>query len=65
TDPLHADAHHELGWAAARRGDLLAAVQAWDQFLKLRPAAPNADRVRAAVESAMRLYNLIEAQVGV
>ena len=64
-DPLHADAHLELGYAAARRGELLAAVQAWDQWLKLRPAAPNAERVRAAVESAMRLYNLIEAHVGV
>ena len=64
-DPLHADAHLELGYAAARRGELLAAVQAWDQWLKLRPAAPNADRVRAAVESAMRLYNLIEAHVSV
>ena len=64
-DPLHADAHLELGYAAARRGALLAAVQAWDQWLKLRPAAPNAERVRAAVESAMRLYNLIEAHVGV
>lgn len=65
SDPLHADAHLELGYAAARRGELLVAVQAWDQWLKLRPGAPNAERVRSAVESAMRLYNLIEAHVGV
>jgi hypothetical protein len=64
-DPLNAEAHYELGYAAARKGDLTMAVSSWDQFLKLKPAARSADRVRAAMESAMRLHNLIEAHFGV
>ena len=54
-----------LRYAMARRGEFTTAVAAWDQFLKLRPGAKSADRVRAAVESAMRLDNLIEAHTGV
>jgi hypothetical protein len=64
-DPLNPDVHLELAYAAARRGDMLAAVQSWDQFLKLRPSSSSADRVRAAMESAMRLNNLIEAHYSV
>ena len=64
-DPLNAEAHYELGYASARKGDLMMAVSSWDQFLKLKPAARSADRVRAAMESAMRLHNLIEAHFGV
>lgn len=65
TDPLNADVHLEMAYAAARRGDMPAAVQSWDQFLTLRPASSSADRVRAAMESAMRLHNLIEAHYSV
>ena len=64
-DPLNAELQLELGYAMARRGDFSTAVSAWDQYLKLRPGAPSAERVRSAVESAMRLYNLIEAHTGV
>jgi hypothetical protein len=64
-DPLNAELQLELGYAMARRGEFTTAVAAWDQYLKLRPAAKGADRVRAAVEAAMRLYNLIEAHTGV
>jgi hypothetical protein len=64
-DPLNPDVHLETAYAAARRGDMSVAVQSWDQFLKLRPASSSADRVRAAMESAMRLHNLIEAHYSV
>jgi hypothetical protein len=64
-DPLNAELQLELGYAMARRGDFATAVSAWDQFLKLRPGSQAADRVRSALESAMRLYNLIEAHTGV
>jgi Tfp pilus assembly protein PilF len=64
-DPLNPDVHLEMAYAAARRGDMAAAVQSWDQFLKLRPSSSGADRVRAAMESAMRLHNLIEAHYSV
>ena len=64
-DPLNADVHLEMAYAAARRGDMAAAVQSWDQFLKLRPSSSSADRVRAAMEAAMRLHNLIEAHYSV
>ena len=64
-DPLNPDVHLEMAYAAARRGDMSAAVQSWDQFLKLRPSSSSADRVRAAMESAMRLHNLIEAHYSV
>ncbi|HEX2718450.1 MAG TPA: DUF4388 domain-containing protein [Gemmatimonadaceae bacterium] len=64
-DPLHADVHLELGYACARRGEHAAAVAAWDQYLKLHPGGAAADRVRGAMEAAMRLYNLIEAHLGV
>jgi hypothetical protein len=65
SDPLNADLQLELGYAMARRGEFTTAVAAWDQFLKLRPGAKAADHVRSALESAMRLYNLIEAHTGV
>jgi tetratricopeptide (TPR) repeat protein len=64
-DPLNAELQLELGYAMARRGDFATAVSAWDQFLKLRPGSQAADRVRSALESAMRLYSLIEAHTGV
>jgi hypothetical protein len=44
---------------------MLVAVQSWDQFLKLRPGSSSADRVRAAMEAAMRLNNLTEAHYSV
>ena len=64
-DPLDAAVHLELGYACARRGEHAAAVAAWDQYLKLHPGGAAADRVRGAMEAAMRLHNLIEAHLGV
>ena len=64
-DPLSAASHLELGFASARRGDLATAVSCWDQFLRLAPGAREAERVRQALESAMRLHNLLEAHAGV
>ena len=64
-EPLDAEVHLELGYACARRGEHAAAVAAWDQYLKLHPGGATADRVRGAMEAAMRLYNLIEAHLGV
>lgn len=58
-DPGNAEIQMELGFAAARRGDFTAAVASWEQFLRDRPAAPEGERVRAALASA----NALRAQL--
>ena len=64
-DPLSALTHLELGFAAAREGEFQEAIASWEQFLTLAPAAAEAERVRAALESLGRLRNLLEDHVGV
>ena len=60
-DPLTARVHLELAFALARVGDLAAACASWAHFPRLAPADREAGRVRAAIESARHLHNLIEA----
>lgn len=64
-DPLSPEIQLELGYAAARKGDFERAVASWEHYLRMTPAAAGSDRVRAALESATRLRNLLEAHAGV
>ena len=63
-DPLGTAAYRELGFAEAKRGDFARAVEHWRRFLEMAPHAADAERVRTAMDSAMRLRSLVEAHVG-
>lgn len=63
-DPLNGEVHCELGFAAARRGNLSEATVGWRQYLSLVPDAPDADEVRAAIEHASTLARLIQGRTG-
>jgi tetratricopeptide (TPR) repeat protein len=61
-DPLHADAHFHLGFAAARCGDLPRAESAWRTFLRLPGAAASrAALARAALDAAAAFRSVLEA----
>jgi hypothetical protein len=47
--------HLELGFCAASRGDFAEAEASWDRYLRMSPDAPDAERVRAAMETVSRL----------
>jgi Flp pilus assembly protein TadD len=59
-DPFDAGVHIALGFAAARMGDLAGAVATWSKFLTAFPGAPEENRIRAALDAAIRLHALIE-----
>jgi tetratricopeptide (TPR) repeat protein len=59
-DPFDPSVHLALGFAAARSGDLSAAVQSWTQFLSVRPAGAEAETVRTALDAATRLRGVLE-----
>ena len=63
-DPLNPDVHLELGYASIRRGHLGEAVASWQQYLNLLPGGGEAERIRAGVEAANRLDNLLESHHG-
>lgn len=54
-DAGNASAHLELGFCAAARGEFGEAEACWDRYLRLAPDARDAERVRAAMETASRL----------
>ena len=64
-DPLHPDVQRELGFAAARRGDLAGALGAWAHYLRAAPGAADAPDVRAARDAAARLLSALEAHADV
>jgi tetratricopeptide (TPR) repeat protein len=64
-DPNNEEVSHQLGWAAARRGQFDEAIQRWEHFLSSHPSGAPADRVRAAIEVTRRLRALLEANAGV
>src|ERR1700678_249343 len=46
-NPRNASAHYELGWLYEEKAaDQAAAIYHYDRFLRLRPAAENADVIR-------------------
>jgi hypothetical protein len=52
------------GLAAAKRGDFSAARASWDRFLQLSPNAPEAPRVRSALDAMNILRDRLEALNG-
>ncbi len=64
-DPLTPAVHLDLGFAAVRVGDFGNARASWEHFLRLAPAAPEVDRVRAALETLTRMMHLMEAHADV
>ena len=52
------------GLAAAKRGDFSAARESWDRFLQLAPSAPEAPRVRSALDAMNILRDRLEALNG-
>ena len=52
------------GLAAARRGDFNTARASWDRFLELAPSAPEAPRVRSAIDAMNILRDRLEALNG-
>ncbi len=58
------EAQLELGRVAAARGDHAAADAAWTRYLAAVPAAPDAERVRAARDAVARLTDLLSTHAG-
>jgi len=63
-DPSLPEAQEEYGYVAARRGEYLAALRAWEHYLEVAPTAPDAGRVRIARDAAAQLQELISAHAG-
>ena len=64
-DALNVPVHLELGFAAVRHGDLGEAVGSWERYLRLRPDAPDAPRVRTALDAASRLRDILRERAHV
>jgi cytochrome c-type biogenesis protein CcmH/NrfG len=63
-DPLHPEVQFELGFAAARRGDLAGAVASWEHYLRMAPHAEHAEhaeQARTARDAAVRMQRILEA----
>jgi hypothetical protein len=60
-DPRTPEVHRDLGFAAARMGDLAAALASWERFLSNANGGPSAARVRAAVEAATQLLAALDS----
>jgi tetratricopeptide (TPR) repeat protein len=60
-DPLTAEVHLELGFAAVHVGDFANARASWEHFLRLAPTSSEVGRVRAALETLTQLQHLLEA----
>ena len=53
--------HLDRGYAAARAGNLPAAIENWETFLRMAPRDPEVSRVRSALEAAVKLQASLEA----
>ena len=60
-DPLTADVHLELGFAAVQVGYFANARASWEHFLRLAPTSAGVGRVRAALETLTQLLHMLEA----
>ncbi len=63
-DPRLPEAQEQFGYVAARRGEYLAALSAWEHYLEAAPTGPDAGRVRIARDAAAQLQDLISAHAG-
>ena len=63
-DADHPDVQLELGYAAARRGDLDGAVANWERYLAANATLPATSPVRAACRAATALRDLLRAHIG-
>src|SRR5688572_11650447 len=59
-DPLLADAHYLLGFAAVRAGDLERATNAWDTYLRLSPNGGHRSMVQQALNHVRSLSQLMQ-----
>jgi cytochrome c-type biogenesis protein CcmH/NrfG len=59
-DPLDPEIRRALGFAMARRGDLAAALEHWEYFLRACPHAEEIEPVREAAVAARRLHEALE-----
>jgi tetratricopeptide (TPR) repeat protein len=59
-DPLSSNAHYQLGFAAARIGDLDRAVKAWETFVRLSPNGEDRQVVSNALGAARTLSQVLE-----
>ena len=64
-DPLNPPVQRELGFAAARRGEFELALGAWDHYLRASPGAPQAERVREALDAVRSLTRALEEHASV
>ncbi|HEX6535377.1 MAG TPA: DUF4388 domain-containing protein [Gemmatimonadaceae bacterium] len=64
-DALNAAVHREMGFCAARRGDLREAVTNWERYLRLAPAAPDVSAVRLASDAAAQLSGVLQEHADV
>jgi hypothetical protein len=59
-DALNAEVHLEMGYCAARRGDLETAATHWERYLLLSPNDALAPSVRVAIENALSLRGILQ-----
>jgi tetratricopeptide (TPR) repeat protein len=59
-DPLSADAHYELGFSAARTGDLDRASKAWETFVRLSPNGDERQTITDALDAARTLSLILD-----
>jgi len=59
-DPLSAEAHLELGFAAVRIGDFERAVRAWETYARLTPEGERRESVAGALDAARSLSSILE-----
>ncbi len=60
-DPLTAEVHLELGFAAVHVGDFANARASWEHFLRLATNSADVRRVHAALETVAQLLHVLEA----
>lgn len=61
-DPLSAEAHLELGFAAIRTGDYDRAVRGLETYVRLTPEGGRAENVDAALDAARTLSSILETE---
>jgi tetratricopeptide (TPR) repeat protein len=59
-DPLSAEAHYELGFAAVRTGDFERGIRAWDTFVRLTQNANERQVVTNALNAARTLSQVLD-----